>query len=213
MTRALIVSTLIAAACSGSPPARPPARPTPSRPARPVSIVAGADHTCAQMDDGSVVCWGSGSVGQNGAEPAGGDLPTPARVEGLAGVIALRAANLQTCARTPAGERCFGLAPLATEPARAPGQGWRHRCELSDYRVTCGGDDAFGQRGDGTTSGADEPTPVPGLDDAIAIATGRVHTCALRVGGEVLCWGDNTFGQLGDGTRERRPSPTRVALR
>jgi alpha-tubulin suppressor-like RCC1 family protein len=214
MTRALVLAALVTAACGGTIAARPTPHRSPARAPRAVGIVAGAYHTCARMDDGSVVCWGSGAAGQTGLGPAGADHPTPARVPGVERVAALRAASFLTCARTQEGaERCFGLEPLASEPARAPGEGWRHRCELTEYRVACRGDGSFGQRGDGTTNGGDEPVLVPALEDAVAIAAGRVHTCALRVGGDVLCWGDNTFGQLGDGTRERRMSPTRVALR
>ena len=49
------------------------------------------------------------------------------------------------------------------------------------------------------------------LGDAVAIAAGAFHSCAVRSTGEVLCWGDNVNGQLGDGSR--RKSPTVVAAR
>jgi alpha-tubulin suppressor-like RCC1 family protein len=51
---------------------------------------------------------------------------------------------------------------------------------------------------------------VPGISDAIDLATGAKHTCVLRANGEVWCWGNNDHGQLGDGTTLRRFDPVRV---
>ncbi len=200
-------------ACSGA-PVRPPAAravPPPS-PAHPVAVVAGAYHTCARLDDGSAWCWGSDAVGQIGL-PAGGDQPTPARVPGIGRLRSVRTASWQTCLTdTASREHCFGVPPEESDPSRPPGHGWRHACEVVDYRVLCRGDGSFGQLGDGTTESHEDARAIPGIEDAIDVASGNTHSCALRVGGEVLCWGDNTFGQLGDGSRARRTEPTHVAL-
>lgn len=40
---------------------------------------------------------------------------------------------------------------------------------------------------------------VPALPDAVSLAPGRDHQCALLATGRVACWGANLYGQLGSG--------------
>jgi alpha-tubulin suppressor-like RCC1 family protein len=47
-------------------------------------------------------------------------------------------------------------------------------------------------------------------NNALAVASGGSHTCALTTTGGVMCWGDNTYGQLGDGTTTRHITPVAV---
>jgi alpha-tubulin suppressor-like RCC1 family protein len=49
------------------------------------------------------------------------------------------------------------------------------------------------------------PQLVPALMDAVAVATGDTHSCAVRRDGTVTCWGYNSNGGLGDGTRVDSP--------
>lgn len=75
----------------------------------------------------------------------------------------------------------------------------------------CGGDNGYGQLGDGTFEDRRTPTKVPGLDDVVAVSVGYYsHTVALRDDGTLWSWGSNFWGQLGDGTRTTRPSPGQV---
>jgi alpha-tubulin suppressor-like RCC1 family protein len=49
-----------------------------------------------------------------------------------------------------------------------------------------------------------------GCDDAMSVAAGGGHSCALRESGEVVCWGTNFEGAVGDGTETTRTSPVRT---
>ncbi len=70
----------------------------------------------------------------------------------------------------------------------------------SDGQVLCWGNNYTGQLGDGSRENRARPTPVPGITDAVQVAAGDLHVCALRRSGRVSCWGRNEFGAIGDGT-------------
>jgi alpha-tubulin suppressor-like RCC1 family protein len=76
-----------------------------------------------------------------------------------------------------------------------------HTCALRPTAgdVVCWGYNAEGEIGTGTESPTPlPPSPVIGITNAVAIAAGGFHTCALLVGGTVTCWGKGNDGQLGD---------------
>ena len=106
-----------------------------------------------------------------------------------------------------------------TADQRRIAAGSNHTCVVrDDGRIQCWGSNAFGQLGDSTTNDRTAPGASvfglsPGADrpaDAVAVAAGAIHTCALRLG-NVACWGDNQAGQLGDGTRTQRTSAVQLA--
>jgi alpha-tubulin suppressor-like RCC1 family protein len=54
------------------------------------------------------------------------------------------------------------------------------------------------------------PVPEIVMQDAVAIAAGWNHACAIARDRSVWCWGSNADGQLGDGTNQDRPRPVPV---
>ena len=95
--------------------------------------------------------------------------------------------------------------------------GEEHSCALTrSGQVFCWGTNEFGQAGNfdlGGHCGArapDEgycvrtPTAIPGIDDAVKIASSLTTVCVIRRGGTVWCWGLNDLlrdglGSIGDG--------------
>ena len=83
-----------------------------------VAISAGADHTCAVLDNGRVLCWGSGADGQLGYGNTNsvGATDTPGSVGPVdvgAGrtATAISVGHSDTCARLDNGSvQCWGLA-------------------------------------------------------------------------------------------------------
>ena len=68
----------------------------------------------------------------------------------------------------------------------------------ADGRVKCFGDNFYGQLGDGTNDKRWTPTLVSGLADAVSIAAGDEHTCAITKENKAKCWGKNLlFPALG----------------
>lgn len=160
---------------------------------RALTLVAGADHTCARLDDGRVKCWGDNAFGQlglgstqdRGDDPneMGDHLPAVAFGAGRT-VLELVAGSFHSCVR------------------------------LDDGRVKCWGDNSSGQlglgdsenRGDGPNEMGDS-LPAVNLGSgrkAVALWAGPYHTCARLDNRQVKCWGDNSAGQLGLGDTENR---------
>lgn len=208
---------------------------------RAVTISAGYEHTCATLDDGSAVCWGSDADGRLGngsvvtgaqAEPSAVILPTGRRA------VAISAGIFTSCALLDNGELfCWGdgfydgVAGGADQPTPAavllpPGRravavsaGDFASCVLlDDGAVRCWGLDLHGEVGNGSPFGAvSTPAAVllPAGTQALAVAAGRAHSCAIMAGGAVSCWGLDQAGQLGDGgtfSDPDQPSPIGVAL-
>jgi alpha-tubulin suppressor-like RCC1 family protein len=78
-------------------------------PGTPVTIVAGASHTCALLSDGTAHCWGQNLHGQLG-DSSTTNATTPVPVAGGHVFAHLVAGGAVTCGRTVDGvEYCWGL--------------------------------------------------------------------------------------------------------
>lgn len=140
------------------------------------ALVSGDGHSCAQRQGGQVVCWGDNRARQLG--PAAGAEPkrhTPVPVPGVASVVQLAAGGAHTCARLTSG------------------------------RIQCWGQNDRGQLGGGAPSDPRAaPLTVRNVPDAVDLALGEAHGCAIRRAGDLVCWGDPAHGALG---------PQQVAMR
>jgi alpha-tubulin suppressor-like RCC1 family protein len=196
------------------------------------ALAAGYGHTCAPTSGSGVKCWGWNKYHQLGDGTAT-DRLTPVAVAGLSsGASAIAAGQAHTCALTSGGgvecwgENAWGQLGDGTTTERvtpvgvaglssgvtAIAAGQAHTCALtSGGGVKCWGWNGLGQLGDGTTTDRRTAVDVAGLTSGVtAIATGRIHTCALTGAGNVKCWGSNYAGQLGDGTTADRLTPMDV---
>jgi alpha-tubulin suppressor-like RCC1 family protein len=194
-----------------------------------VQLAAGASHTCARLDNGTVRCWGRNRGGQIG-DGTINVRPVATTVAGLSGARNIAASGDATCATTSTGApTCWGDQASASQPPTAATQeakraqttdlrntssvveGEGHACRVVTLGVVeCWGSNSRGQLGTGGLIDLTAPAPVPGQSGVISITAGRYFTCAVRADGSVSCWGANDVGQLGDGTLTDRRLPTTV---
>jgi len=134
-----------------------------------VAVAAGDSHTCALLANGTARCWGTNDSAQLGSAGGPGDSPTPVTVLNLSNAVSLTAGTFHTCAL------------------------------LANGTVSCWGTNFDGQVGQSQTGffSFGSPVPVAGVSNAVAIAAGSSHTCALLANGSARCWGSNLNGELG----------------
>jgi alpha-tubulin suppressor-like RCC1 family protein len=181
-----------------------------------VEVGAGQFHSCALIGDGTVECWGDNETGQLG-DGTDNTSPSPVKVSGLSDVSQLGVGFDGNCAVRENGELdCWGnnfwgaIGIGATEsnvPVALPGittatqvsVGVYHSCvRLSGGQVMCWGEDGEGQLGNGEEKFVEEtPVLVSGISNAVQVAVGQAHSCALLADGTVECWGQNVTGALG----------------
>lgn len=158
------------------------------------TVSGGGSHACALMMDGTARCWGDNAFDELGNLPSlEQGPPTVAAVPLVTGIAQIAAGGSHTCAT------------------------------LTNGSVSCWGNNAWGELGDGTGSDIFQaPSAVPSLQSVTAVAvtgpsvdlhegTGE-YSCAVRSDGSVACWGADAGGEIGNGAnQERVPSPTEVA--
>ncbi|HLE10025.1 MAG: hypothetical protein A2504_00755 [Bdellovibrionales bacterium RIFOXYD12_FULL_39_22] len=176
----------------------------------PSAVSVGYDHTCA-VKNGEVYCWGSNAYGQLGD---GGTVSSNRPVS--TGVVAKTVAsgNLFSCAiNSSYGLECWGddgaMLSSQTSPTTIFASnvfnvalGANHACVVAGSEIKCWGDNSYGQLGQDIilVPTATSPTILasPLSEQAIYLALGANHSCALTVSGKIYCWGSNEYGQLGD---------------
>ena len=153
------------------------------------AIAAGANHTCALLDNARVVCWGDNAYGQLG--------------QGNMDNIGDRTGS--TIAATPAIDLGTGRTAVAISA------GDLHTCALLDNAaVKCWGSGGNGRLGTGDTN--DRGVDVNEMGDAllpislgtsvsaVAITAGGAHTCVLLNTAAVKCFGNGVVESSEEGT-------------
>jgi len=185
------------------------------------AISAGGLHTCAQMLDGSVKCWGNNGHGRLGDNTTVQKLlPVDVVGEGgtgrLTSIAQIDTGAAHTCAVATAGAiLCWGEATAIGSSTGSVLRPWAkpdisgasfvlagrfHTCAIVSGAAKCWGSGTAGQLGDGTAITSRAVRDVVGLSSGVShMAGGEAHTCAVH-DGEAMCWGLNNSGQVGDGT-------------
>jgi alpha-tubulin suppressor-like RCC1 family protein len=152
----------------------------PALSATPVAIAAGLHHSCVLRENGAVACWGGNAKGQLG-DGTTADRSAPVQAQGVGDAVELALGRSHSCARRKNGA------------------------------VVCWGSNERGQLGAGIdTKASARPVTVRGLTDAIALASGDDHVCAVKADSSVLCWGHNADGQLGNRSRHTWNEPVLI---
>ena len=202
---------------------------------RDVSTLAGGTvFTCATKMDGTAACWGANYAGQLG-NASKMDTDVPVAVFNLVDAVAIGAGESHACALRKGGTlACWGSntqgqlgngttseslvpVPITLTGVTAIAVGGTFSCAIQGGAVLCWGSNAHGELGNGAVNATPNPTPTPvaGLTDAVKIAVGEFHACAVRQAGGVVCWGSNADGELGTGALNDADSntPMQVAVK
>ena len=198
-----------------------------------IAVATGDKNSCSVKIDGSVFCWGDNFFGELG-DGTNIHSPEPVMVVGISDAVSITAGREHFCALHSTGKvSCWGrnrYGPLGNgtfvnsnrpvnvssiNDAIAISSGYSHTCALlTDGPISCWGANWFGEFGDGTSGSNSNNYPTPrktlNVSNAVQIATGLEHTCALHRDSTISCWGLNTRGQLGNGTETDSPVPTKV---
>ncbi len=148
-------------------------------------LVMGETATCARMTSGPMRCLGQ--------LDEVGTFREPGALQLLPDAAELHTSTLFGCARRTTGTiACWG--------ANLVGQLGNGAAPDPKLRVPIKVDNASGEVTAPPIAGGHSASlvDVTGVDDAVQLAVGGGHACALRRTGTVVCWGKDMDGQLGD---------------
>ena len=142
----------------------------------------GNEHSCAILDNDSVVCWGMNNYGQLGD-------------------------NSTTNAKSPT----FVHMPNGSKATKIS-SGSAHTCATIDNgSLYCWGHNKNSRLGIGTSGGVHKiPMFVSANQSIVEISASAEHTCVLSENGSISCWGRNNYGQLGLGHTSERNTPNQL---
>ncbi len=179
-------------------------------------LAMGTDLTCGVRGDGTAICMGD--------EQSPPEIPLDDIVELRMNdyhQCAIREGQLVACwgadtfgglGNGPPAENLSVPETLALRSVDDVAVGWLHTCVLAEGVVSCVGNAAKGQLGNGTTADttfdfADALLPSAALDITSSFGT----VCAAIGPRDLYCWGENEVdGGVGDGTTLNQPTPVRI---
>ncbi|HEX8700588.1 MAG TPA: hypothetical protein VF815_17185 [Myxococcaceae bacterium] len=182
---------------------------------------------CGRTPEGKVYCAGGNLAGERG--PLVVTTGQPVRVQALDGAASLNISPGEMCASLTDGTlSCWGLmrpseaSSLELSATRweqlrpGPGQvalGSLHGCAIrKDGTLWCWGDNQQGQLGTGDNKPQPMPVQLSHLPhQAVSVAAGAYHSCAVLSDGSVWCWGSSEYGALGLGPVHVSLVPARVS--
>lgn len=174
-----------------------------------IAVSAGADHTCALRNDGTVWCWGDNSKGQLGdTTTRNRNFPVP--VHGLDRVVAVAAGAHHTCALNDEGSvYCWGAndkhqidAGVSTLASIVSAPVLREAMAFVGIGAGAGADQTCGIRGNGSVTCWGDVGPTQNLitnnyqNGVIQVVAGAEFSCVLLASGWVKCVGSNDESQL-----------------
>lgn len=194
-------------------------------------VVAGDLHACAQLEGGSVRCWGFNASGQVGSpvsyEPAARELIAPFEVAPAKGASQIALSRSASCALVDTGDLvCWGDLP-GPQGRRGAGRGLppQRLADTTGFSDLGAGEGGFcgvrqgealcwGELGPILAGryGVHTPEQPLGLMRVKRVRLGQLHGCALHDDGRVSCWGVNSNGELGRGDGSEGYEPLRAEV-
>lgn len=184
-------------------------------PGKATQIAAGGYSAYAVLDDGRVVAWGNGGVGQRGNGTTGESTPTPVAVTGLSDVVEIAAGQVTAYVRTSGGAMLGwggsnqgeipNVAPSISTPFTIAGGVTKIGANKSAGFFVTSTLHGFGSgrhhdTGRNTAGSPTTPDQVPGPFFAPKQMAGAGYgSYLLDTTGRVYAWGDNNRGQVGVG--------------
>jgi alpha-tubulin suppressor-like RCC1 family protein len=193
------------------------------------ALAAGAYHSVALKNDGTVWVWGrndDGELGDGGTT----SRSTPEQVTGIAAsaigagafqtfFVLSGSGNIKACGFNGNGELGIGSTTQQTSPVAVnvvssmtsvAGGNYHTLAVKSDGSVWAWGWNGYGELGDGTIDQNLSPIGVASLSQIASASGGQFHSLAVSSTGTLWAWGNNLNGQLGDGTLTDRALPVQV---
>lgn len=180
--------------------------PRPLRFATPIVLAALAVPACSLIAGLGDYQPATGSGGHGGGGGSGGAAASSTS-------SSTSSASSTSSSGAAGGGGTGGTGPLQVTLALRAGSA--HDCAIrADHGLRCWGSNLTGQLGMPvqTTSFWSSPVSVSLVPDALGVATGDRHTCAILPTGEVSCWGDNGHFACGVSAPQTITTPKGIGL-